>query len=346
METEAAIKLVALNVDGVLTDGRMIYGLDGSEQKVLSCKDMEAIAEAGRLGFQVALVTGEDTPWVEGISRRLPVDHVVRGAEDKLEGVKQLAASLHIPLSAVCYIGDSLRDVPVISAAGVGMAPADAMPQAKAAADILLRTKGGEGVVAEALSYLTTQSKGAKQREQDEDADLQVYRAQQYLEEAVGVLQETSRQLAPTIVRAAELIAAAFMNHRRLLIFSDPASVVAGQLLMAELTGCGKRRRESKAVLIRGKNAAGIRVQGRAGDVALAITVDGSSAPMIEALGAAMGKRMQTIALTGKGGEGLAGQVDLLLAVPSAKSSAVREAQILIIQALGDLVRSNLTLQN
>ena len=74
------ITVLALDIDGVLTDGRVLYTSDGQEQKSISFRDIDAVFEAHRCGLQIALITGEDTPWVEFISRRLQVEHTIRGA--------------------------------------------------------------------------------------------------------------------------------------------------------------------------------------------------------------------------------------------------------------------------
>ena len=153
-----SIKVLALDIDGVLTDGRVFYTADGQEQKAISYRDIDAIFEAHRHGLKVVLATGEETPWSDFIGRRLKVDRVIRGAKDKLEALHHLSQELQIPMSAICYVGDSDRDAPALSAVGLGIAPANATDRAKGAARIVLKSAGGEGAVEEALSYVLSKA--------------------------------------------------------------------------------------------------------------------------------------------------------------------------------------------
>lgn len=148
------ISLLVLDIDGVLTNGKVVFTPDGTERKSLSYRDIDAIFEAHRHGLRVALVTGEETPWVDFLSQRLKVEHVIRGSKDKLKAVQELAATLGVSLDDICYLGDSDRDAPALVAVGLGLAPANATPQAKQAAHIVLNSNGGDGAVYETIKLL------------------------------------------------------------------------------------------------------------------------------------------------------------------------------------------------
>jgi YrbI family 3-deoxy-D-manno-octulosonate 8-phosphate phosphatase len=148
------ISVLALDIDGVLTDGRVIYDEDGRESKALSYRDIDAVYSARRRGLQVVLVTAEATPWVEMISRRLKVSHVFRGAKDKARVLEELCTELGVDMKEVCFVGDSLRDADALAIAGVGLAPSDAARQARKAADRVLKNPGGSGAVAEAVELV------------------------------------------------------------------------------------------------------------------------------------------------------------------------------------------------
>ena len=148
------IRLLVLDVDGVLTDGRVLLSADGSEQKTLFFRDIDAVFAARKAGVEVALVTGEGTPIVDVIARRLGVERVLSGRKDKLRALEELATACGIALDECCYVGDAVRDVPAISAAGLGLAPADASAAARTAADRVLSAPGGYGAVEEVVEIV------------------------------------------------------------------------------------------------------------------------------------------------------------------------------------------------
>jgi YrbI family 3-deoxy-D-manno-octulosonate 8-phosphate phosphatase len=148
------IDIWALDIDGVLTDGRVAYTAEGEEIKFISYHDLDAVFEARRLGIYMALITAEDTPWVQFIAQRLEIDHIISQAKDKLKGIQKLAELFSMPLAQICYMGDSDRDAPALSAVGLSIAPANATAKAKSASHIVLNSVGGHGAVHEALEYV------------------------------------------------------------------------------------------------------------------------------------------------------------------------------------------------
>jgi YrbI family 3-deoxy-D-manno-octulosonate 8-phosphate phosphatase len=148
------IRVLALDVDGVLTDGSVVLDEDGRERKALYYRDIDAVFAARRRGLVVALVTGEDSPIVDTIARRLEVEHVYRGEKDKEAVLPRLAAELGVGLDEVCFVGDSARDAPAFPLVGLGLAPADAHESARALAHRVLAAPGGRGAVAEACELL------------------------------------------------------------------------------------------------------------------------------------------------------------------------------------------------
>jgi 3-deoxy-D-manno-octulosonate 8-phosphate phosphatase (KDO 8-P phosphatase) len=148
------IRALVLDIDGVLTDGLVRLDEDGRETKTLFFRDLDALGEARRSGLVVALMTGEATPIVDVLARRLEVERVTTGAKDKAAGLTSLLAELDLPAEAVCYVGDAPRDVPALELAGLSLAPADASPEASAAASMVLSAPGGRGAVAEAVALV------------------------------------------------------------------------------------------------------------------------------------------------------------------------------------------------
>jgi D-sedoheptulose 7-phosphate isomerase len=360
---------LALDIDGVLTDGRVLYTSDGQEQKFVSFRDIDAIFEARRCGLQIALITGENTPWVEFISRRLQVEHTIRGAKDKLDAVRNLAQQLQVPLTAICYVGDSDRDAPALAAVGLGVAPTNATARAKASARLVLRSAGGDGAVQEALACILEQKgsfQNLRQRGEDTavvlgglDLHVSIQRVQHIIAESVMVQQAVSEQLAPVIAKAANVIAAAIRNGHKLLIFGNGGSAADAQHMAAELVGRFEMERVPFAAMALTTDtsvltalvndytrevmfARQIEGIGQHGDVAVAISTSGNSSNVLEGVYAAQRLDMQTISLTGRTGGKLADLVDLCLCVPSGNTARIQEAHGLIIHLLCGLVEANI----
>ena len=127
------IKILALDIDGVLTDGRVTVDENGRELKTISYRDVDAVFEAHRRDLRVVLVTGEDSEWVKMIATKLAIKHLYSGAKDKFQGLQRLCADLGVEFAEVCYVGDSTRDIEAIVRAGLGFAPADASTGARGA---------------------------------------------------------------------------------------------------------------------------------------------------------------------------------------------------------------------
>lgn len=148
------IRLLVLDLDGVITDGTILLTPTGDELRSVHFHDLDAVAKVRRRGVDVAILSGENNPGGHRVAARFGIDEAVWGAKDKLAELKALTDRLGHSLTETCYVGDSDRDGPAIEAAGVGMAPADATPTAQRAADHVLTAIGGSGVVAEAVRVL------------------------------------------------------------------------------------------------------------------------------------------------------------------------------------------------
>lgn len=147
------IRLLALDIDGVLTDGRLYLTESGSEMKTLFFRDIDAVYLARREGIDVALITGEDTIMVDVVSEKLGVSVVFRGRKDKEAALRELCADANIFLEEVAYAGDSDRDAAALAVAGRAYAPCDASDRAKAVS-IVVTKPGGAGAVEEMVADL------------------------------------------------------------------------------------------------------------------------------------------------------------------------------------------------
>jgi 3-deoxy-D-manno-octulosonate 8-phosphate phosphatase (KDO 8-P phosphatase) len=148
------VRLLATDVDGVLTDGRMVQSERGDEMKSFHSRDGMAVALAKRGGLRTAFVTGEKSAVVQARADKLGVDAVVLGARRKGEVLEDLCAKFDLPLDASAYIGDDLLDVPALQRAGLAIAVADAAPEVIAVAHIVTRARGGQGAMRECVELI------------------------------------------------------------------------------------------------------------------------------------------------------------------------------------------------
>ncbi len=150
----AALTWVVLDVDGVLTDGSVIYSNSGDELKAFNIKDGFAIKMAQRAGLQFAMITGRASQVLERRAEELGIDNVMQGRSDKLTALNELVEALGITLEQVAYMGDDLPDLSAIEAAALGACPADAASEVVAAADWVATVNGGRGAVRELIEML------------------------------------------------------------------------------------------------------------------------------------------------------------------------------------------------
>jgi 3-deoxy-D-manno-octulosonate 8-phosphate phosphatase (KDO 8-P phosphatase) len=148
------VRLLAMDVDGVLTDGRMVLSERGDELKSFHSRDGVAVTLARRAGLRTAFVTGEKSAAAQARADKLGVDAVVLGARRKGEALEALCAQFGVALEASAYIGDDLLDVPALQRAGLAMAVADAAPEVIEIAHVVTRARGGQGALRECVETI------------------------------------------------------------------------------------------------------------------------------------------------------------------------------------------------
>jgi 3-deoxy-D-manno-octulosonate 8-phosphate phosphatase (KDO 8-P phosphatase) len=148
------IRLLLLDVDGVLTDGRLFFGPRGEVFKVFDVRDGFGLVQLQRAGVRVAVISGRRSPMVAVRCRELGVRHLHQGVADKLGVFARLCARLKLAPAACACVGDDLPDLPLMRAAGLSFAVADAHREVRRAADIVTRASGGRGAVREVCDHL------------------------------------------------------------------------------------------------------------------------------------------------------------------------------------------------
>jgi len=148
------VQMLVLDVDGVLTDGRLFYGARGESLKVFHVRDGHGIKQVAAAGITVAIISGRKSAAVARRARELGIRHVTQGASDKLAALTRLARARAIDLEYCACVGDDTPDAPILEAAGVSIAVADAHSDALAAADLVTSRPGGRGAVREVCDWL------------------------------------------------------------------------------------------------------------------------------------------------------------------------------------------------
>ncbi|MEM1112036.1 MAG: HAD-IIIA family hydrolase [Pseudomonadota bacterium] len=149
-----ALKAVVLDVDGVLTDGAIIYGNEKEELKAFNIKDGVGIKLLQAAGLTVAIITGRSSNVVLRRSADLSIDRVIQGREDKRAALLELCEELAISPADCAYMGDDLPDLGAIAIAGLGLTVADAATSVAEAADWQSVAQGGQGAVREAAEAI------------------------------------------------------------------------------------------------------------------------------------------------------------------------------------------------
>ena len=148
------VRLLIMDVDGVLTDGRMVLTERGDEIKFFHTHDGMGVALAKRAGLKTAIVTGEKSLIAKARGAKLGVDEVVLGARRKGEIVDALVKKYGLSLEAAAFIGDDLLDIPVLQRVGFAVAVADAVPEVKRVAHLVTKARGGQGAVRETVEVI------------------------------------------------------------------------------------------------------------------------------------------------------------------------------------------------
>ena len=148
------IKLLLFDVDGVLTDGRILVHGDGSESKQFHIRDGAGIVWAQRAGLAIGLLSARLAAATAIRATQLGISIVVQGVADKVAGYEQILAAEGLTDDQVGYMGDDLQDLPVLRRAGFSAAPADAAPEVLAAVQWVSASGGGQGAVRECIEHV------------------------------------------------------------------------------------------------------------------------------------------------------------------------------------------------
>lgn len=148
------VKALLLDVDGVLSDGAIIYGVDGIELKVFDSQDGFGIMNARKQGIRVGIITARKSEVVERRAADLGIVDIYQGSIDKLTPYEKVKSDYSLGDSEIAYIGDDLLDMPLLQRVGFSAAPANAVREVKMKVDYVAKARGGHGAVREIIDLL------------------------------------------------------------------------------------------------------------------------------------------------------------------------------------------------
>ena len=154
IESASKIRLLLLDVDGILTDGKIYFSNSGEESKAFHSLDGHGIKMLIRAGIPVGIITGRESNIVTNRASDLGIDILYQGREDKIDALREIIANTGIPADAIAYAGDDLPDLPVLRAVGLSFSVPGAHPDLKSAVNAITTRSGGEGAVREITDFI------------------------------------------------------------------------------------------------------------------------------------------------------------------------------------------------
>ncbi|MEM1097627.1 MAG: HAD hydrolase family protein [Planctomycetota bacterium] len=163
VNSPADVRLLVLDVDGVLTDGGLYYGPGEVEIKRFDVKDGFALRAAQRVGLRIGICTARSSQALAHRAAELEIEHVIQGSPDKARDVRRIATAAGFDLAQTAFMGDDLPDLPAMRQVGYPITVADAAAEVREIAALTTARPGGYGAVREAIEHLlTAQDKWAK----------------------------------------------------------------------------------------------------------------------------------------------------------------------------------------
>lgn len=346
------IKLVVLDIDGVITDGTVIVDMQGNEQKKVNLKDIDAIFELHKQGYKLAAITGEDTLIVEYFKKRFPWDYFYQNNKHKKQTMDEIAVLEHVNIQEICYVGDGKYDVEPLIYAGIGICPRDAIEEAKQAADIILQNPGGQGCLWELIQIL---------QEQNEEQSPQNYFYQRLIEhESIFKLMASDQKLMGDVMQLSDDICDMMTKKGQLFLCGNGGSAADAQHIAAEFVSRFFQERpglsaEALSVNTSILTAIGndysyervfsrqVEAKAKSGDILIGISTSGKSKNVLEALRYAKKNGIKTVMLMGDYTNlELVDICDYIIKVPSKITPRIQEAHIFIGHTLAEYVEHKL----
>lgn len=338
------IKVVLLDIDGVVTNGKVLVNSAGEEIKQIDFKDLDGAFEIKRMGLKLGFLTKEQTAITEFFKKRFEPDFFYNGISDKLSAIDAICEELKITRENVCYMGDGKYDVQGVANVGLGVCPNNAIPEVKEVASLVLEKDGGDGCVWQLVEHL----KSLTERNNFTNSLL----------EHIDVVNriKLDKQLQEKIVAVADKIVDCYKNGGRVLFAGNGGSASDAQHLATELVSRFYFNRppldaESLASNVATLTALAndyaydnvfarqVLAKAKKGDVFVGISTSGKSQNILEAFRAAKEKQAVVVAMIGRNiTKDVEDFADYIINVPSDITPRIQECHILIGHMICEIV--------
>lgn len=346
------IKLVIFDIDGIITDDTVIIDDTGREQKRMNFKDVDAIFELHRRGFQLAAITGEGNAMVEYFKNRFPWDYFYFANKHKKDTIKEIEKNSGLSIDEICFIGEGKYDVEALAYAGLGICPVDSIGEAKEASDIILQNTGGHGCVWELISILDKYNAG-------ETPNNYFYQRIQEHTDIFKKMSSDMRLIEKTMLIGDKIIEA-FWQGGQLLLCGNGGSAADAQHIATEFISRFYKERtamNAEALTVNTSTLTAIsndysyervfvrqlEAKGKKGDIIVGISTSGKSKNVLEALRYARKNGMISVLLMGDFTDfEIEDAAEYIIKVPSRITPRIQEAHIFIGHLWAEYVESRM----
>lgn len=340
------IKVVVLDIDGVITDGSIYINENLQETKRFNFKDVDAIFAIKKMGFKLAIITSENNSLTKYFQKRFAPDFFVCGSNNKLLDLEKISQNAGANFDEICYVGDGYKDFECINKVGLGISPSNAIGEVKEVSKIILKSSGGDGAIVELLNVLKHHYK----RNVDFWNLLQQHA-------------EISKKIKSDIIiykninTATSILIKALNNKKKLMFCGNGGSAADAQHLATEFVSRFLIERKALPAIALNTNTSTllaigndytfdkvfsrqVESYGNAGDVLIGITTSGKSKNILEAFSVAKFMGIKTICLTSSIAEDV--DCDCIIKVPSQSTPRIQEFHIMIGHYLCEVVEKSL----
>ncbi|MCJ7471357.1 MAG: SIS domain-containing protein [Actinobacteria bacterium] len=348
------IKLVLMDIDGVITNGKVQINGEGQEIKQLDFKDIDSIFELKKKGYKIGIITGENTPIVRYFNERFKPHYFYFNCKDKVSKIKEIQRIDGYKDDEICFIGDSKHDIDAIKYAGLGVCPDNASANVKNIADAVLKSSGGDGCIQELLDLL------------DLCKEKKYLFFDRVYQEHMGMFNmiQNDKQLKDNIMMTAIEIINVFKNNGKLLLCGNGGSAADSQHIATEFVSrfyLERKALNAEALTVNSSSltsigndydfkkvfARQVEAKGKQGDMIIGISTSGNSINIIEALKTARKMKLKTVALVGKSKKvQISKFADIIINVPSDITPRIQEAHIFIGHLICEYVEYKLFSDN
>ena len=349
--------LIIFDIDGVLTDGNLLFDGKGNYLKKISFKDLDSFNEIKKMNIKTMILSAEENDMTLYIKNKFEPHYFFAGIENKYSFLTDFISNNNMNLENVIYVGDGKKDFACMKVVGLSICPNDAIEDIKHVSNIILNSYGGNGVVSE-IFYLLKNKLNSKSLT-DENLYLNF---DSIISEHKDLIEDmfNNKQFLSSIEKASKLISESLHNGHKVLSCGNGGSSCESQHLVSELIGRYNMERSPYPAIDLCAGEANITcisndysfdnlferqvtALGKVGDVLIAFTTSGNSNNIINAIKCANNKNMVTILITSN--KCYFNESSLVIKVPSRNTARIQEIHLMIIHYICQQIDNDLSVR-